>query len=173
MHTYSGIIRKIDDVGRVVIPKEIRDYLRIAEGSAMEIGINDRGEVVLHASSNNYYITRIIELIGSDLQTYLQNNIIFILNDEIIASFGVQIDGKASASIIQIIKDNKPYVASVADKTTILPISQNSNVISNSQIIMPFQSEGYTGAVVACGIESSVSYKEIELLKMIAKICSR
>lgn len=33
----TGIIRRIDDLGRVVIPKEIRRYLSIKEGDAFEI----------------------------------------------------------------------------------------------------------------------------------------
>lgn len=38
---YTGIVRRIDDLGRVVIPKEIRHNLRIKEGDPLEIIIND------------------------------------------------------------------------------------------------------------------------------------
>ena len=33
----TGIVRRIDDLGRVVVPKEIRRTMRIREGQAMEI----------------------------------------------------------------------------------------------------------------------------------------
>lgn len=42
----TGIIRRIDDLGRVVIPKEIRDNLRIREDDPMEIYVSDNGEVI-------------------------------------------------------------------------------------------------------------------------------
>ncbi len=42
----TGIVRRIDDLGRVVIPKEIRRTMRIREGEAMEIYTGDDGEVV-------------------------------------------------------------------------------------------------------------------------------
>jgi AbrB family transcriptional regulator (stage V sporulation protein T) len=42
----TGIIRRIDDLGRVVIPKEIRDNLRIRENDPMEIYVSDNGEVI-------------------------------------------------------------------------------------------------------------------------------
>jgi len=42
----TGIVRRIDDLGRVVIPKEVRRTLRIREGDPMEIYIGDDGEVV-------------------------------------------------------------------------------------------------------------------------------
>ena len=43
----TGMIRKIDDLGRVVIPKEIRKTLRIREGDPMEIYVEKNGEIIL------------------------------------------------------------------------------------------------------------------------------
>lgn len=41
----TGIVRRIDDLGRVVIPKEIRRTLRIREGDPLEIYLEDEGVV--------------------------------------------------------------------------------------------------------------------------------
>lgn len=43
----TGIVRRIDDLGRVVIPKEIRRSLRIREGDPLELYTTSEGEVVL------------------------------------------------------------------------------------------------------------------------------
>ena len=43
----TGLVRRIDDLGRVVIPKEIRRTLRIREGDPLEIFIDREGEVIL------------------------------------------------------------------------------------------------------------------------------
>lgn len=43
----TGIVRRIDDLGRVVIPKEIRRMLRIREGDPLEIYTDKEGEVIL------------------------------------------------------------------------------------------------------------------------------
>lgn len=43
----TGIVRRIDDLGRVVIPKEIRRMLRIREGDPLEIYTDREGEVIL------------------------------------------------------------------------------------------------------------------------------
>jgi len=43
----TGIVRRIDDLGRVVIPKEIRRTLRIREGDPLEIFVDKDGEVIL------------------------------------------------------------------------------------------------------------------------------
>lgn len=43
----TGIVRRIDDLGRVVVPKEIRRTLRIREGEPLEIFTNREGGIVL------------------------------------------------------------------------------------------------------------------------------
>jgi AbrB family looped-hinge helix DNA binding protein len=47
----TGIIRRIDDLGRVVIPKEIRRTLRIREGDPLEIFLDDQNGVVFRKYS--------------------------------------------------------------------------------------------------------------------------
>lgn len=43
----TGIVRRIDDLGRVVVPKEIRRTLRIHEGDPLEIFTDTEGEIIL------------------------------------------------------------------------------------------------------------------------------
>ena len=43
----TGIVRRIDDLGRVVIPKEIRRTLRLRDGDPMEIFTDREGTVIL------------------------------------------------------------------------------------------------------------------------------
>ncbi len=43
----TGIVRRIDDLGRVVIPKEIRRTMRIREGDPLEIFTDREGEIIL------------------------------------------------------------------------------------------------------------------------------
>ena len=47
----TGITRKIDELGRIVIPKEIRRTLRIREGTPLEIFTEKNGEIILRKYS--------------------------------------------------------------------------------------------------------------------------
>ena len=38
----SGIVRRIDSIGRIVLPKELRKTLNLPEGTPMEIGVDGR-----------------------------------------------------------------------------------------------------------------------------------
>ncbi|WP_188456142.1 stage V sporulation protein T [Virgibacillus oceani] len=84
----TGIVRRIDDLGRVVIPKEIRRTLRIREGDPLEIFVDREGEVILKKYSP-------INELGSFAQEYAEalfdslHHPVFICDrDEIIAVAG-------------------------------------------------------------------------------------
>ena len=42
----TGIVRKIDDLGRIVIPKEIRKTMKVKEGMPLEIFTDEQGGIV-------------------------------------------------------------------------------------------------------------------------------
>lgn len=54
----TGIIRRIDDLGRIVIPKEIRRQLKVDEGDPFEIFMTKEGEVVLKPYRPQEYTLR-------------------------------------------------------------------------------------------------------------------
>lgn len=53
--TPTGIIRRIDDLGRVVIPKEMRKQLRVMEGDPLELFTTNEGYLLLkkHETTDN------------------------------------------------------------------------------------------------------------------------
>ena len=54
----TGIIRRIDDLGRIVIPKEIRRQLKVDEGDPFEIFMTKEGEVILKPYKQEYTLRR-------------------------------------------------------------------------------------------------------------------
>jgi len=66
----TGIIRRIDDLGRVVIPKEIRRTLRLREGDPLEIFVSDGGVTFQKYHPELLYEESIDEIIKSLLDDY-------------------------------------------------------------------------------------------------------
>ncbi len=62
----TGIVRRIDDLGRIVIPKEIRRTLRIKEGAPLEIYTNREGDILLKKYSP-------VEELGEFANSYAQS----------------------------------------------------------------------------------------------------
>ena len=54
----TGIVRRIDELGRVVIPKEIRRTLHFREGDPLEIFLSSDGEIVLKPYRTDYILRK-------------------------------------------------------------------------------------------------------------------
>ena len=54
----TGIIRRIDDLGRIVIPREIRNKLKVSDGDSFEIFTTREGEVILKPYKEQKYTLR-------------------------------------------------------------------------------------------------------------------
>lgn len=83
----TGVVRRIDDLGRVVIPKEIRRTLGIKDGTSLEIFV-DKDMVALkkHSSMNN--LSHFAEVYVESIYNALKKDIIITDRDNIIACAG-------------------------------------------------------------------------------------
>lgn len=84
----TGIIRRIDELGRIVIPKEIRKSLRIREGESLEIFVEENDKIVLKKHSLLGKIEDFAQDLTDSVYSYLKENVIITDNDKIIAATG-------------------------------------------------------------------------------------
>src|SRR5690625_4078104 len=85
----TGIVRRIDDLGRVVIPKEIRRTLRIREGDPLEIFVDREGEVILKKYSPINELGHFAEEYAESLFDSLNYPVLICDRDEVIALAGI------------------------------------------------------------------------------------
>lgn len=85
----TGIVRRIDDLGRVVIPKEIRRTLRIREGDPLEIFVDREGEVILKKYSPIRELSHFATEYADALFDSLHYPVLICDRDEVIAAAGV------------------------------------------------------------------------------------
>ncbi|MEE1086643.1 MAG: stage V sporulation T C-terminal domain-containing protein [Schaedlerella sp.] len=111
----TGIVRRIDDLGRVVIPKEIRRTLRIREGDPLEIFTDREGEVILKKYSPIGELGGIAGVFAESLSKSLGCTVCIADNDQIVAAAG---NGKKdlqdkyiSAEIEKLLRMRKLYLA--------------------------------------------------------------
>ena len=84
----TGIVRRIDDLGRVVIPKEIRRTLRIREGDPLEIFVDRDGEVILKKYSPISELSDFAKEYAEALYSSLLNPVLICDRDSYIAVAG-------------------------------------------------------------------------------------
>lgn len=83
----AGIVRRIDELGRIVIPKEIRKTLHIKNGENLEIFIND-GNIILKKYSELGNIKELSDTIAETLNQTLKANILISDTDKFISISG-------------------------------------------------------------------------------------
>lgn len=83
----TGIIRRIDDLGRVVIPKEIRKNLRIKEGDNLEIFVENE-EIIFKKFSMMNKINDLANELTDSIYTFMKHNILIMDTDIIVAISG-------------------------------------------------------------------------------------
>ncbi len=85
----TGIVRRIDDLGRVVIPKEIRRTLRIKEGDPLEIYTASDGEVIFKKYSPMGEISEFSGQYSEVLSRASEMPVIITDRDHVISASGI------------------------------------------------------------------------------------
>ena len=85
----TGIVRRIDDLGRVVIPKEIRRTMRIREGDPLEIFTDRDGEVIFKKYSPIGELTSFASQYVDTLHKICSMSVVVTDRDTIISCAGV------------------------------------------------------------------------------------
>ncbi len=138
----TGIIRKIDDLGRIVLPKELRKHLNINSGDDFQIILDGEKIILEKYSYLKKYDSELLKIIEcfDDLKDY---DISLIINNKIINKDNININDK----YIDLINERKIYTNEnvmnnyIADNTNIegriviYPIVINSDLLGSILII--------------------------------------
>ncbi len=110
----TGIVRRIDDLGRVVIPKEIRRTMRIREGDPLEIYTDREGEVIFKKYSPIGELTSFAAQYAETLHKTCSLSVVICDRDAVIACAGVPrkdyTDKPLSQELEAIIENRSLYV---------------------------------------------------------------
>ena len=141
----TGIVRRIDDLGRVVIPKEIRRTMRIREGDPLEIYTDREGEVIFKKYSPIGELAGFASQYAETLHKTCSLAVVICDRDAVIASSGVSrkeyTDKPLSDELARIIAGRNLYVWHEGEEK--LPVLGGSHDSSHYiSCAMPIISEG-------------------------------
>ena len=109
----TGIVRRIDDLGRVVIPKEIRRTLRIREGDPLEIYTEKDGEVIFKKYSPMGDLTDFAAQICDSIGKNTGHIAVVCDRDSVIAAFGAPkrelLEKRCSPALEKLMESRKSY----------------------------------------------------------------
>jgi len=149
----TGIVRRIDDLGRVVIPKEIRRTLRIREGDPLEIFTDREGEIILKKYSPIGELGTFARDFAETLSATSGHITCIVDKDQIIAVSGGSkkdfLDKNISPDLEKAINQRNTLSASRSDSTFVPVLEEDSPDSYSNEYIAPIIAEGdVLGAVI-------------------------
>ena len=141
----TGIVRRIDELGRVVIPKEMRKVLRIKEGAPLEI-YAEKDYLIFKKYSPIISITTYANSIADSIEEMTEKVCLITDNDNVIyASKGKLKDfiGKPiSQEMEKILKERKSIVINKTEGGTVIPVIDGQEKAVENLIVVPIVSAG-------------------------------
>lgn len=148
----TGIVRRIDDLGRVVIPKEIRRTLRIREGDSLEIFTDREGEIILKKYSPIGEMSNFAKDYAESLATTLGCTVCITDHDQIIAAAGYgkkELQDKYITKRMESTIADREQITAYHGEKKFVPVTDEMQDSFAGQIISPVICEGdVLGAVI-------------------------
>ena len=160
----TGIVRRIDDLGRVVIPKEIRRTMRIREGDPLEIYTGAGGEVVFRKYSPVGELSGISSQYAEAAATATKLGIVITDRDHCVSAAGISkkdiIDKEISPELSDIMENRQPYIHKEGENSIFLLSDGSVNILA----VYPIISSGdLCGSVVLVGTAAKDRVDETDL----------
>ncbi len=149
----TGIVRRIDDLGRIVIPKEIRRVLKIATGDPLEIFTGDEGSITFKKYSVLNEMTDLAESFAFTVFDALRLTAVVADKEKVVAAFGnvrKELENKKiNNDLVEIIRAGKNYFFKEGEnkKRTVegeeifissaCPVISNGDVLGAIAVILP------------------------------------
>lgn len=176
----TGIVRRIDDLGRVVVPKEIRRTLRIREGDPLEIFTDREGQVILKKYSPigelNEFATEYCEALHDNVN----HTAIISDRDSIIAISGGSrkeyLEKRISPDLEKIVEGRDTYMSNENNGPIKIFYEDESPEVYSSQVIVPIVMHGDPiGSIILLSKEDGVEMGQIEtkLLETASRFLSK
>ena len=168
----TGMVRKIDDLGRIVIPKEIRKTLKIREGDSLEIYTSD-GEINLKRYAPLGGLMEDMEMLAESISNNSNSNICITDTKQVLIATGYLADKCMYKEITKELLeklDDRILWQNKGEKK--IRITDDEDIIKNvNQVIMPIIYEGSVlGSVILLtnDVNKQITDVEIKMVKVMA-----
>lgn len=162
----TGIVRRIDDLGRVVVPKEIRRTLRIREGNPLEIFTDKEGEIILKKYSPIGELSAFAKQYAESLAQMLGCLAGICDMDQVVAAAGngkkeLQ-DEDITRELGEFLKERKTQNAKAGEKRYVPVVSKTEPY--SQEVISPILCAGdVIGAVLLLNMDQKDLFEEREI----------
>lgn len=169
----TGVIRRIDDLGRIVIPKEIRKNLRIKNGENLEVFVDENENIILRKYNQIDKLKDLSEELSFSINSITKKTVLITNTEEVISSSGFDKkeyqNKQLSEKIVNLISERK---------ITFSPQLNQINIIGDkrenlSYIIVPIIANGdLIGSIIMLSKDTPLTKTDELILKIVASFLS-
>ncbi|MDR2360645.1 MAG: AbrB/MazE/SpoVT family DNA-binding domain-containing protein [Oscillospiraceae bacterium] len=172
----TGIVRRIDDLGRIVIPKEIRRTMRIREGDPLEIYTEKDGEVIFKKYSPMNDLSKFADNLCETLYKTTEHMTVVCDRDTVLSVYGApkrELSGRrVSAELERIMDARQMYRRKPGNE--VMPVTDTDSAYSVA-VAAPILSEGDVMGCVMFISSDDTEMGEVEgkLVSTVARFLGR
>ncbi len=163
----TGIVRRIDDLGRLVIPKELRKTLRIKEGDPLEIYASE-DVLMLKKYSPVITVGSYAQIIADGIQTLTEKTCLITDGDAVIYASGNKYKDMMGRTLTkemeEILRDRKSVILNKSDGAKTISVAEDSQIEAENQIIVPMVLGGDCyGSIVLFDNDKSSRFSSVDV----------
>lgn len=141
----TGVTRRIDELGRIVIPREIRKTLRIKEGDTLEF-YSDSDKLIIKKYSPVASIEAGAKTVAEGVYELTEKPCLVVDSDKVVYAIGDKykdlIGAEISTELQSAIYDKKSLVLNKTDGGAVLPVVNGQTLDVENQLIVPIMVSG-------------------------------
>ncbi len=170
----TGVIRRIDELGRIVIPKEIRKTLRIKEGENLEIYIDENENIILKKYSFMNKIDDLAQDFTDSIYAQYKHDIFIMDCDHIIAASGKKKKDYLGKSLSEEISE---YITRRENRLETM--KKEINIVDQKEIVGSYAfspiivSGDVAGMVFIFSDEDSIREEEYRMIQIASGLLSK
>ncbi|MGN1208209.1 MAG: stage V sporulation T C-terminal domain-containing protein [Christensenellales bacterium] len=174
----TGIVRRIDELGRIVIPKEIRRTHKIREGTPLEIFSGENGELVLKKYSPILELEDIASDSVKSVFDVLELDTFVCDKDSIISVEGSNLFKRnylhkfITLDLERAIENRKPIILNSSDGANLISLFKDEHSTYSSLALVPILSQGDTYGAIGIVSNNQLTNNEIKILQTFANFIS-
>lgn len=172
----TGVVRRIDDLGRIVIPKEIRRTMRIREGEPMEIFTGREGEIILKKYSPMGELAKLAKEYAYVLAQLTGYLVCISDHDQIITASGSgqkDFEGKNISAELEAAIAERETIFARQKESAFIKVTEEDEKESLFEIVVPIISAGDAiGSVVMLDRGKNANARMGENEKILAQVAA-
>lgn len=171
----KGIVRRVDELGRIVLPREMRKSLNIRVGSKLEIGIVDGNKLLLTKYSDMVSLKEYSDAVAEAISVSIEHDVLISDMEKILSSSKKKyINKQISEEVQELIYKKEIVIKKQDDGSEMLDFFNSGTNEYSCQLIVPIIKDGDAiGSVIILALENKCfDDSSVKICKAFAKYLS-